>query len=146
MSRGGEETRVGERGGGKVFCGMLSLHEEAMEFERGSGEDLATSGGLGRPGRAGGREEGGARGEGREDGGLEVAVETSEVSGAPVRGLETKKEKLLEEMGVRKEEFCSLSGTKTCKVESDFECGGNKCRCGRSSCRSGRSCSSVILI
>lgn len=58
-----------------------------MEFERetrGSGEDFASCGGLGRSGRAGGREEGGERGEWREDGGLEVAEVTSEVSGAPI--------------------------------------------------------------
>lgn len=60
---------------------------ESERETRGSGEDFATSGGLGRPGRAGGRDEGGERGEGREDGGQEVAEETSEVSSAPVTGL-----------------------------------------------------------
>lgn len=58
-----------------------------MEFDRetrGSGEDFAGSGGLGRPGRVGGREEGR---EWREDGGSEVVEEMSGVSSAPIRVL-----------------------------------------------------------
>lgn len=90
VSRGEEETRVGERGGGKMFWGTLSLHEEELELERetrGSSEGFASCGGLGRPGRAGGRKEGGKRGEWREGGGLEGAEEMSAVSGAPIRVL-----------------------------------------------------------
>lgn len=90
VSRGEEETRVGEGGGGMVFWGALSLHGEETEFERetrGSGKDFASCGGLGRPGRAGGRAEGGGRGQWRLDGGLEVAEEMSAVSSSPFSGL-----------------------------------------------------------
>lgn len=61
-----------------------------MEFERatrGGGEDFVGGGGLGRPGRAGGREEGRERDEWREDGGSAVVEEISGVSGAPIRVL-----------------------------------------------------------
>lgn len=78
------ETTVGDRGGGKVVGGRLSLQGgESERGTRGGGEDFASCGGLGRPGRAGGREEGGERGEWREGGGLEVAEEASGGSRAP---------------------------------------------------------------
>lgn len=64
------------------------MHVPEMEFEeetRGSGGDFVGSGGLGRPGRAGGRDDGREGGEG---GGLEVGEQPSGVSSAPVRALE----------------------------------------------------------
>lgn len=66
------------------------MQEAEGEFERetrGSGEDFAGGGGLGRPGRAGGREEGRERGERREDGGSTVVEQTSGVSSSPIRVL-----------------------------------------------------------